>query len=110
MGCFHSARRCTEDNSYRGRTLWRDLINQEPGGSEGERVGCHLYKSGWDIETVDSAGCVLLPNLPDNADEADLLEPKPLVYEKKKEEESGMTAEEEAELAELMSDDVSPVE
>jgi hypothetical protein len=35
----------------------------------------------------------------------DLLEPKPLVYEKKKEEGSGMTAEEEAELAELMSDD-----
>ena len=39
-----------------------------------------------------------------NANVPDLLEPKALVYEKKKEE-SGMTAEEEAELAELMSDD-----
>jgi len=37
-------------------------------------------------------------------DMADLLEPKTLVYERKKTE-SGMTAEEEAELAELMSDD-----
>ena len=37
-------------------------------------------------------------------DVTDLLEPKPLVYERKKTE-SGMTAEEEAELAELMSDD-----
>jgi hypothetical protein len=35
---------------------------------------------------------------------AELLEPKPLVYEKKKEE-SSMTEEEERELAELMSDD-----
>jgi hypothetical protein len=39
-----------------------------------------------------------------DANGTDLLEPKALVYEKKKEE-SGMTAEEEAELAELMSDD-----
>lgn len=35
---------------------------------------------------------------------SELLEPKPLVYEKKKEE-SSMTEEEERELAELMSDD-----
>lgn len=35
---------------------------------------------------------------------AELLEPKPLVYERKKEE-TGMTEEEERELAELMSDD-----
>jgi hypothetical protein len=40
-----------------------------------------------------------------DANGTDLLEPKALVYEKKKEEDSGMTAEEEAELAELMSDD-----
>jgi hypothetical protein len=39
-----------------------------------------------------------------DANGTDLLEPKALVYEKKKEE-SGMTAEEEAELAELMSDE-----
>lgn len=38
------------------------------------------------------------------ADWAELLEPKPLVYERKKEE-SSMTEEEERELAELMSDD-----
>jgi hypothetical protein len=81
-----------------------DLVHQKLGGSKGERVGCHLYKSGWNIETLDFAGCVPLPNLPDNPDKADLLQPKPLIYEKKKEE-SGMTAEEEAELAELMSDD-----
>lgn len=35
---------------------------------------------------------------------ADLLEPQALVYERKKEE-SGMTEEEERELAELMSDE-----
>lgn len=39
-----------------------------------------------------------------DANGTDLLEPKALVYEKKKEE-SGMTAEEEAELAELMPDE-----
>jgi hypothetical protein len=64
--------------------------------------GC-IDESGRDIEEMDFARYASLSNL-GVADATDLLEPRPLVYEKKKTE-SGMTAEEEAELAELMSDD-----
>lgn len=67
-------------------------------------MGCDIDESGWNVKEVDFAGYAFGSFNLINANVPDLLEPRALVYEKKKEE-SGMTAEEEAELAELMSND-----
>ena len=66
-------------------------------------MGCDIDESGWNIKEVDFARYAFGSFILWNANVQDLLEPKALVYEKRKDE-SGMTAEEEAELAELMSD------
>ena len=104
MGCIQSTWRSTKDYRYRRRALWGDLVNQKSRRSQRERMGCDIDKSGWDVKKVDFARYAFGSFILWNANVQDLLEPKALVYEKKKEE-SGMTAEEEAELAELMSDD-----
>lgn len=97
--------RCRRLKGIRGRYRgWSRLVGLgEKGGWLCRLVSMGLYVAG--LPQVSQTHSEWFQHKQEVADWAtELLEPKSLVYEKKKEE-SSMTEEEERELAELMSDD-----